>query len=190
MKAHKHRRRTKLIELLGGRCIRCGTTDDLEFDHIDPSTKRFAICSDLTRAWSELLEELAKCQLLCRPCHIDKGAEDWPPVAHGLYMYEYYRCRCEVCRAANAIASARKRELYPKRVAFKTAATYPDPASRSGVAQSAEHPAVNRVVESSSLSPRAVNRDFSVTERSSGHAARRSPATMRRTGGSNRKSAG
>jgi hypothetical protein len=51
-----------LINMLGGTCVRCGTTEDLEFDHIDPATKRFAICADLTRAWSELLAEVAKCQ--------------------------------------------------------------------------------------------------------------------------------
>ena len=92
---------------------------------------------------------------LCRPCHIAKGAEDRPEVAHGLYMYEYYRCRCDLCRAANAVASARKRRLYGHRSRASALEAVFSTAARSGVAQSAEHPAVNRVVESSSLSPRA-----------------------------------
>jgi hypothetical protein len=29
--------------MLGGRCVRCGANEDLEFDHIDPSTKVFAV---------------------------------------------------------------------------------------------------------------------------------------------------
>jgi len=81
----------------GGRCPpafrvppTCASTSGLEFDHIDPATKCFAICADLTRARSELLAEVAKCQLLCRPCHIAKGAEDRPEVPHGLYRYEYW----------------------------------------------------------------------------------------------------
>jgi hypothetical protein len=157
IKARKQRRKAKLIEMLGGKCVRCGTTEDLEFDHIDPSAKRFNVCSDLTRAWDVLVEEAMKCQLLCKEDHIAKGAEDRPEVPHGLYRYEYYRCRCEVCRAANSIVSARKRELYPKRK--KSRAKSPAPGTldldRSGVAQSAEQPAVNRLVGSSSLPPRA-----------------------------------
>src|SRR5215469_6615528 len=94
-----------------------------------------------------------KCQLLCRACHIDKGVEDRPEVSHGLYRYEYYRCRCDACRAANAVASARKRQLYPSRADSSAPGTLD--LDRSGVAQSAEQPAVNRLVESSSLSPRA-----------------------------------
>jgi hypothetical protein len=165
IRAHKHRRRARLINMLGGTCVRCGTTEDLEFDHIDPATKRFAICADLTRAWSELLAEVAKCQLLCRPCHIAKGAEDRPEVPHGLYRHEYWRCRRDVCRGANSVASARKRRLYPRRLAPAASDPYPDPA-RSGVAQSAERPAVNRTVASSSLASRA-NQWVSVTKRSS-----------------------
>src|SRR5262249_62199752 len=44
--------------------------------------------------------------------------------------------------------------------------TVPSVPIQSGVAQSAEHPAVNRRVESSSLSPRAVSGELSVTRRS------------------------
>jgi len=40
--------------MLGGRCVRCGATEDLEFDHIDPSTKRFTISGGLSKAWTDL----------------------------------------------------------------------------------------------------------------------------------------
>jgi 5-methylcytosine-specific restriction endonuclease McrA len=78
-------RRQRLIEMLGGECVRCGTTDDLEFDHIDPSTKLFAVGSDMSRAWAKLVEEALKTQLLCRPCHVEKGREDRPEPSHGYY---------------------------------------------------------------------------------------------------------
>jgi 5-methylcytosine-specific restriction endonuclease McrA len=38
IKARRKVRRARLIELLGGQCVRCGSTDELEFDHIDPET--------------------------------------------------------------------------------------------------------------------------------------------------------
>jgi hypothetical protein len=106
-KAWKQARRARLTEMLGGKCVRCGATEDLEFDHIDPSTKIFAVCADLSKAWEILVEEAAKCQLLCRSCHVAKGAGDRPDLQHGTYyVYWYWNCRCELCRAANTAKSA------------------------------------------------------------------------------------
>jgi hypothetical protein len=106
-KAWKAARRNRLIEMLGGGCVRCGAAEDLEFDHIDPSTKVFGVCAGLDKAWAVLVAEAAKCQLLCRPCHVAKGAEDRPELAHGtLYVYSYWNCRCDPCKAANAAKSA------------------------------------------------------------------------------------
>jgi hypothetical protein len=89
---------------------RCGSTDELEFDHIDPETKVFAVGSDMSRAWDKLVEEALKCQLPCRECHVAKGIEDRPEPAHSYYRYWYYGCRCATCKAANARKSARQRE--------------------------------------------------------------------------------
>lgn len=154
-KAWKANRRTRLIEMLGGKCVRCGSTDELEFDHIDPSSKRFNICAGLSRAWAELVDEARKTQLLCLPCHVDKGAEDRPEPTHGRYRYIYWQCRCEVCRAANAAASARQRARKLAKLADASRAEEPpsgtlDLDARSGVAQLAEQPAVNRFVVGSS----------------------------------------
>jgi hypothetical protein len=162
VKARRHQRRAELIEMLGGKCVRCGATEDLAFDHIDPSTKRFAVGSSMSRAWAELVAEARKCQLLCSPCHQEKGVEDRPEPAHSYYRYWYYACRCAVCRAANAAKSARLREQRLARSRALKAQTVPSVPTQSGVAQSAEHPAVNRRVESSSLSPRAENSGESV----------------------------
>lgn len=106
-KVWKAARRNRLIEMLGGKCARCGTTENLEFDHIDPSAKVFGVCAGLSKAWDVLVEEAAKCQLLCKPCHVAKGAEDRPELAHGTYyVYWYWNCRCDLCKAANAAKSA------------------------------------------------------------------------------------
>ena len=76
MKARRDRRRTELLELLGGECSRCSSKDGLHFDHIDRSTRSFGLSgAGLDRAWSAILEEAAKCQLLCETCHQAKTRE-------------------------------------------------------------------------------------------------------------------
>jgi hypothetical protein len=73
-------RRQYLREYLGGKCVRCGSIENLEFDHIIKETKSFTIGSSLTCfSIEDLILEVDKCQLLCRPCHIDKSHEegDW-----------------------------------------------------------------------------------------------------------------
>ena len=65
-----------LIEKLGGKCVECGCTEALEFDHIDPSTKSFNIAAGYTKPKEVLLAEVAKCQLLCNKCHIQKSKKD------------------------------------------------------------------------------------------------------------------
>lgn len=60
--------------LLGKECFNCGSKEDLQLDHIDPSQKRY----NPAQLWgmSELNEnriaELDKCQILCLPCHEEK----------------------------------------------------------------------------------------------------------------------
>lgn len=48
-------------------CVICFATENLELDHIDPSTK----ISHSIWSWSEKRreEELKKCQVLCNSCH-------------------------------------------------------------------------------------------------------------------------
>jgi hypothetical protein len=65
-----------LIEKMGGKCVECGCTEILEFDHIDPSTKSFNIAAGYTKPKETLLAEVAKCQLLCNKCHIEKTKKD------------------------------------------------------------------------------------------------------------------
>jgi hypothetical protein len=75
-----HRRRLKAILLseAGGGCVICGysrTPRALEFHHVEPSEKRFALSQKgITLSLAALREEANKCVLLCANCHAE--AED------------------------------------------------------------------------------------------------------------------
>jgi len=72
--------RDRLMELLAKRdgvkrCRRCGCLDRrvLEFDHILPETKKHQVCDLLFAGkWAEAEAEAMFCQILCKPCHIEK----------------------------------------------------------------------------------------------------------------------
>ena len=70
-------RKSYCLEYLGGKCVKCGTTHNLQFDHIKREGKKYEISTKLTNKWDNLKEELDKCQLLCAPCHLDKTAKEW-----------------------------------------------------------------------------------------------------------------
>ena len=63
-------RKKVLVDMLGGKCVLCGSTEDLQFDHIDPKTKSFHITPQNSFKKNE--PEMKKCQLLCFPCHLNK----------------------------------------------------------------------------------------------------------------------
>lgn len=76
-KERYHTNRTRFLLVLGNECAACGTSKDLEFDHIDPSTKEKKIAGLLGRSSEEtIMEELVKCQLLCKACHRTKSNKD------------------------------------------------------------------------------------------------------------------
>jgi hypothetical protein len=53
-------------------CIDCGESDPvvLEFDHLDADGKQFDIGNALSyRAWRSILQEIAKCEVVCANCH-------------------------------------------------------------------------------------------------------------------------
>jgi hypothetical protein len=51
-------------------CAKCGNSENLELDHIDPAVK----VSAAIWSWSDERRaiELAKCQVLCHDCHLKK----------------------------------------------------------------------------------------------------------------------
>jgi hypothetical protein len=69
-------------DLLGGMCTECSDTSELEFDHIDRTKKTGELAKMWSYNWDDFIDELTKCQLLCRDCHIDKTKEDMG-VPHG-----------------------------------------------------------------------------------------------------------
>ena len=105
MNQYREKRRAWAREHLGGKCVTCGTTEELEFDHIDPSTKVKQIASMLTESWKNFLAEVNKCQLLCEVHHELKTREAYAKQPrrwkHGkTTMYTKGGCRCYLCTTA------------------------------------------------------------------------------------------
>jgi helix-turn-helix protein len=73
----QRRRRVKrqLIDEAGGACVLCGydrCAAALQFHHVDPTTKSFALSRQgVTRSLAKAREEAAKCVLLCANCHAE-----------------------------------------------------------------------------------------------------------------------
>jgi 5-methylcytosine-specific restriction endonuclease McrA len=104
MKDRYYERKAQAVALLGGKCVRCGAVEDLEFDHIDPASKSLVIGKRLA-GLSEvrLVEELKKCQLLCSTCHQAKSVSDLGnKTARGQHgtLSSYRYCKCDLCRSA------------------------------------------------------------------------------------------
>lgn len=96
--------RNDFIATLGDQCVKCGSTEALEMDHIDPKTKSFTISAlwalkDLPMVY----DELKKCQLLCEPCHREKSAREASERLEGTwrhgtqYGWQKKKCRCDEC---------------------------------------------------------------------------------------------
>ena len=104
-------RRSAWLEA-NGPCAKCGSWENLEVDHIDPAQK----AAEISRLWSlseaRRLPELAKCQVLCKPCHYEKSLAEGSvkPARHGSRnRYDHGGCRCDLCRARNAVRARAKR---------------------------------------------------------------------------------
>lgn len=65
MAERRARIRQDMLALLGGVCVVCSSSEDLEFDHVDPAEKSFGLSG---KGWDRprnvVLAEVAKCQLL------------------------------------------------------------------------------------------------------------------------------
>jgi hypothetical protein len=92
-------RRAAGVELLGGKCVECGSTEELEFDHVDPVQK----ISHRIWSWADArrLAELAKCQLLCAGCHLEKTRRyASTSLVTGVKNHHKKGCACRVCQRA------------------------------------------------------------------------------------------
>lgn len=72
----RRNRKNKCIDLLGGKCIKCGyckSTRALTFHHLDPSKKIADISKMISlNSWKSVVQELEKCILLCFNCHMEE----------------------------------------------------------------------------------------------------------------------
>jgi 5-methylcytosine-specific restriction endonuclease McrA len=108
MRERRKARRDKFIKLLGGKCVQCGSVDNLEFDHRNPKYKKYDYNNLKDSAEKTILKELKKCVLLCANCHLQKTKDnkehinkDKKPARHGtIWMYKRYKCRCSKCKKA------------------------------------------------------------------------------------------
>lgn len=71
-----------LLEYLNDKaCEMCGLADIrvLDFDHTEPSTKKFSIARGVNEAyaWETILAEIKKCRILCSNCHRIRTAEQY-----------------------------------------------------------------------------------------------------------------
>ena len=115
-------------ERLGGCCVRCGTTENLQFDHIIPGSRIRAISSATNWSLARFLAEVDKCQLLCDAHHREKSKEcgeqggGWNRIdnpEHGTEICYTRGCRCEPCRQARHDVRVRRGELNGTRGHYK-----------------------------------------------------------------------
>ena len=62
----------RLVAHFGNCCVDCGNSYPpfvMDFDHKNPSQKKFAISSSKIAKWERILEEANKCELVCANCH-------------------------------------------------------------------------------------------------------------------------
>lgn len=93
-----------------GPCVKCSSWVNLNVDHIDPKLK----ISHRIWSWSEERRdlELAKCQVLCYTCHLEKTRIDrgWGIVFHGtLTAYDVYKCRCDLCKKVKSEKNSKRK---------------------------------------------------------------------------------
>jgi 5-methylcytosine-specific restriction endonuclease McrA len=107
MKRRIAERRARAVEQLGGKCILCGSTENLEFDHIDRRTKACSIGKLWTYSEEKLQAELRKCQILCRECHLRKTTaeklESGQKVHHGGGLTGKKNCYCSLCKPLKVV---------------------------------------------------------------------------------------
>lgn len=81
-------------------CVDCGSSSQLEVDHVDRTTK----ISHRIWSWNDVrrLAELAKCVTRCHDCHLTRTISQVSvPIPHGTHSgYAYHRCRCPRCTKA------------------------------------------------------------------------------------------
>ena len=63
------KKKQEFLDYLGNECSGCGSIESLEFHHIDPDIKEYAIMKNWKYNFDRIKSELDKCILLCHTCH-------------------------------------------------------------------------------------------------------------------------
>lgn len=105
-------------EYLGGECVKCGSADGLEIDHIDRTTKTGEI-NKMVGNRAKFWAEIDRCQLLCKDCHIRKTVSERGQLyykgMHG-FLSSYRYCKCRKCKDAMLVYYRKLRNVkYPQR---------------------------------------------------------------------------
>jgi hypothetical protein len=69
---HYHKRRQWLNSIKNVPCGDCGgifPPECMDFDHRDPSKKKFTIGSSIKIGLKHILDEIDKCDIVCANCH-------------------------------------------------------------------------------------------------------------------------
>jgi hypothetical protein len=80
-----------IVEEAGGACVICGYDrfpGALQFHHLDPATKSFALgLRGVTRSLERVRAEARKCVLLCANCHaeVEGGVAELPDIGQQPY---------------------------------------------------------------------------------------------------------
>lgn len=125
MAKRRAKRRAELERMSGNKCARetCTTTENLEFNHLDRTTKLFQLDkAGLDQSWDKIVAEWAKCELVCRKHHNEYTKQQWDngemptvhnsrkhePQIHGtLRCYNETGCRCIPCKYAKKLGRAK-----------------------------------------------------------------------------------
>lgn len=101
-----------------GPCQGCGSDQDLEVDHIDPATKAVEAWKIWQHTEAKRVAELAKCQVLCNPCHILKSTAESRARATGVCLRGHEKefikgwWRCRLCERARYLARSNPERRY------------------------------------------------------------------------------
>jgi 5-methylcytosine-specific restriction endonuclease McrA len=72
---NRRKKKLELVQAFGGKCKVCGYkkyAGALDFHHLEPKTKSFALSvKGLSYSRESLLREAKKCVLVCKNCHME-----------------------------------------------------------------------------------------------------------------------
>ena len=88
------------------KCTDCGSIENLELHHLDPSKKE----SHSIWSWSKPKREaeIEKCTVLCKSCHLKAHGKRLGRTCGKLSTYKY-GCRCKRCKDANSEYNKKRR---------------------------------------------------------------------------------